>query len=46
MLKVRLEHVADVLRVRQVQRSVDLVQDVERGRLEEQQGQDEGQSNQ
>ena len=43
---MRLEHVTDVLRVRQVQRGVHLVQDVQRGRLEEQQSEDEWKSDQ
>lgn len=41
VLEMRFEHVTDVLGVRQVQRRIDLVQDVERCRLEQQQRQDE-----
>ena len=37
MLEMSLEHVADVLSVGQVKRRVNLVQDVQRGRLEQQQ---------
>ena len=40
------QHVSNVLCVREVQGCVHLVQDVEGGGLEEQQGQDEGQRHQ
>ena len=45
MLEMRFEHVANVLRVRQVQSRVDLVQDVERRRLEQQKRKDEWERN-
>jgi len=42
-LEIFLDHEANVLRVMQVQSRVDLIEDVERGRLVSQQCQDQGQ---
>lgn len=42
VLEVVLEHLSDVLRVGEVEGGVNLVQDVEGRRLEEEQGEDEG----
>jgi len=44
--KVCFEHLADVLRVRQVESCVNLVQDVERSWLEQQQRKDQRQCHQ
>mmetsp|Transcript_1380 Transcript_1380/g.3744 ORF Transcript_1380/g.3744 Transcript_1380/m.3744 type:complete len:772 (+) Transcript_1380:457-2772(+) len=44
--EVRADHMADVLRVAQVQCGVDLIQNVHRRRLEEQQGEDQGERKQ
>lgn len=46
VLKVLFEHLADVLRVREVERGVHLVQDVERRGLEQQHGQHQRQRHQ
>ena len=46
LFKVLFEHDADVLRVRQVERGVDLVEDVDGRRLEEKHGQDQRQGHQ
>ena len=46
MLEMSSQHLADVLGMRQVERRVDLVQDVERRRLEQQQRQNQRQRHQ
>jgi len=46
LAEVRAQHDADVLGVGEVEGSVDLVEDVHRGRLEEQQREDEGEREQ